>query len=207
MRTNLSTAMLDYLDANLGVDVREAVYITGKDRSTGLPASVGLWAGLDTVTFTLIDGETGAEVTRDYTGSGTLLSISAIPLTNDFTIQTVKLTLSGVSDAVALAVRQYEPRLAKVDIHRICLDLGSGSPIDSAPCHFFGRCNDLDITDPVKGNDATIEMDVTSYLREATRTNPAKRSDESQKLRSSDRFRRYSGTAYQAQIFWGESKK
>jgi hypothetical protein len=42
--------------------------------------------------------------------------------------------------------------------------------------------------------------------RELTRTNPAKRSDETQRLRSGDRFRRYSGTAYQWPIWWGEAK-
>lgn len=204
---SLDAAMIAYIDANLGVDVREAVYITGRDRSTGLAASVGLWKGLDTVSFTVKSGETGGNVTRDYTGSGSLLEIGSIPLTNDFTIQTVKITLSGVNDAVALAVREYEPRLAKVDIHRLCFDLGSGLLIGVPPCHFFGRCNDIDITDPVEGNDGVIEMDVTSYIRELTRTNAAKRSDSSQVLRSGDRFRKYSGTAYQAQIFWGETGK
>jgi hypothetical protein len=51
-----------------------------------------------------------------------------------------------------------------------------------------------------------LKVEVVSVTRELTRTNPAKRSDEAQRLRSGDRFRRYSGTAHQWPIWWGEAK-
>jgi hypothetical protein len=51
-----------------------------------------------------------------------------------------------------------------------------------------------------------LKIEVVSVTRELTRTNPAKRSDETQRLRSGDRLHRYSGTAHQWPIWWGEAK-
>ena len=51
-----------------------------------------------------------------------------------------------------------------------------------------------------------LRIEVVSVTRELTRTNPGKRSDETQRLRSGDRFRRYTSTAQHWPIWWGEAK-
>lgn len=54
------------------------------------------------------------------------------------------------------------------------------------------------------GGEGGVELAVVSHTRMLTRTNPAKRSDESQKLRQGDRLRRYSGVAGEIEFFWME---
>lgn len=187
--------------------MRQAIYIVGKDRDTGADAAVGFWNELETATLTVINGKTGISEARDYQGAGSLITIGSIPLTNDLTIQTVRVTLSQVNEAVLLAIRGYEPRLASVDIHRVPFDLATRQVVGVPPSHFFGRVDTVSITTPSTGEEGSIELECKSFMRELTRVNGAKRSDESQKLRSGDRFRRYAGTAWQAQIDWGEAHK
>lgn len=200
----VDSATSTYLQARAGIDTREAVYITAKDRDTGAPESIGLWNGHDTVTFTVTSGETGAPVTRNYTGAGSLLGIGVISLTNDLTIQTVQVSLSNISAEVAAAVRLYDSRLAKIDIHRPLFNLATNALVGDSPAHFHGRVNTLDIEDPEPGQEGSITLICTGHLRELTRTNAAKRSDATQFLRSGDHFRRFSGVAFQTPIKWGE---
>lgn len=205
MRSNIDTPNSNYLLSRQGIDARDLVWLKGRNRSTGLSETIGFWNDLDTVDITVVSGETGGSVTRSYIGSGTLLDIGPIPLVSDLTIQTVTLNLSHASEAVIAAVRQYEQRLALVDIHRLLLDLDSKVPVGVPRSHFFGRVNKINIRDPEPGSTGSIEVSCVSFLRELTRTNAAKRSDATQQLRGGDRFRRYSGTASHIEIEWSDA--
>jgi hypothetical protein len=200
-------ATVAYLQSRKGVKPRDFLWITGKNRSSGLPESVGFWSDWHTVTVPVISGETGLETTRTYTGSGTLIRIDAIPLVSDLTIRTVRVKLSQLNEAVALAIRGYDPRFAKVEIHRGMLDLDTNSMVAPALPHFVGRVNQAPIDTPAAGAEGSITLSVVSHSRELTKTNPQKRSDETQRLRSGDRGRRWSGVAGQWDFFWGVHNK
>ena len=63
--------------------------------------------------------------------------------------------------------------------------------------------NKAQLSTPKTGDEGGIDLTCVSHIREMTRTNPAKKSDETQKRRSGDRFRRYIGTV-NVDLFWGQ---
>lgn len=203
---SVDSATSAYLQARGGVVVRDLLWISAKDRDTGETASVGFWNDLDSVTLDVVSGETGATVTRTYHGSGTLISISPIPLTSDLTVRTITITLSHVSSAVAQAIRGYDPRFGHVEIHRALYDLSTRGLVAPPVPHFVGKINGAPMSTPRPGEEGEISLSVVSHSRELTRTNPLKRSDETQKRRNGDRFRMYSGVAGQWEFFWGDEK-
>ncbi|KQV31152.1 hypothetical protein [Rhizobium sp. Root1204] len=195
-----------YVQARKGVIPRNFVWISAKNRETGAVESAGFWNGLDTVDVTVISGTTGEEVTRTYTAWGSLLKIDPIQRSPEITIRTIKLTLSQISPAVQQLFRGYDTRLAPIEIHRGFLDLDSHLIIAPPVIRFIGWINKAPIMTPIVKGEGSVTVDVVSHSRMLTRTNTAKRSDESQKLRSGDRFRRYSSVADQWDFWWGEKR-
>ncbi|QRY68203.1 hypothetical protein JVX98_07915 [Ensifer sp. PDNC004] len=195
-----------YVQARQGVIPRSFVWITAKNRATGAPESIGFWNGEDTVDVTVMSGETGLPVTRTYHAWGSLLSVGQIKRSPEVAIRTVQIALSQVSAAVQQAFRGYNTRLAPIEIHRGFLDRESHQLIAPPVIQHFGFINKAPIKTPAKGGEGGVAVEVVSHARVLTRTNPAKRSDESQKRRGGDRFRRYSGVAGQWEFWWGEHK-
>ncbi|TPM92733.1 hypothetical protein [Mesorhizobium sp. B2-1-3A] len=163
------------------------------------------WNDLDTVTASVLRGDTGAAENRDFVGDGSLFAVDRVPLVSDLTIQTVKVTLSQLHATVQDMVRGNDIRGARVEIHRGLFDPATHALAGSIYCHFVGKVNKAPISTPKAGDEGSVTIDVVSIVRELTRTNPAKKSDETQKRRSGDRFRKYSGVA-NVPIFWGVEK-
>jgi len=59
---------------------------------------------------------------------------------------------------------------------------------------------------PEVGGEGAIRLTAASSNIDLTKTSPALKSDETQRLRSDDRVRRYSDTAAQIEVFWGLAK-
>lgn len=209
--------MRDYIDAQtqIAIQSREAilpvnfVWIKAKNRSTGGLETMGLWSGWDTIEAQVLDPATMLPVTRTYHAGGSLLEVPAIPLTSDLTIQTIRIRLSQINDAVQLAIRGYDPKHAPIEIHRGYLDKNTQLMVAPAIPRFVGWINGAPIRTPAVGGEGGIEISCISHARLLTKTNPLKRSDEMQKRRSGDRFRRYSDVAggWIANVHWGEAKK
>ena len=47
-----------------GLVVRSLVYVTARERATGVPVSLGFWTGGEDLDIDVIDGESGAIVLR-----------------------------------------------------------------------------------------------------------------------------------------------
>lgn len=163
------------------------------------------WNDLDTVTIAVVDGTTGATVSRDFVGDGSILSIDRIPLTSDLTVRTVKVTLSPIHETVEDMARGYDIRGARVELHRCLFNPQTGAVIGTALCHFVGKINKAPFSTAATGEESSLPIDVVSHTRKLTRTNPAKKSDETQRRRSGDRLRRYTGTA-NVKVWWGKEK-
>lgn len=163
------------------------------------------WNDLDTVTIAVIDGTTGATVNRDFVGDGSILAMDRIPLTSDLTVRTVKVTLSPIHETVEDMARGYDIRGARVEIHRCLFNPQTGAVIGTALCHFVGKVNKAPFSTASVGDESSLPIDVVGHTRELTRTNPAKKSDETQRRRSDDRLRRYTGTA-NVKLWWGMEK-
>jgi len=120
--------------------------------------------------------------------------------------RTIKISLSPISEAVRKAIREYDARLAPVEIHRGLLDLDTRNLIAPPRPRFVGEVNGAPIETPAAGGEGSVSLSVVSHTRALTKTNAAKKSDETQKLRGGDRFRRYSDVAGQIEFWWGEKK-
>lgn len=199
-------ATSDYLQARAGLVARDFLWLEGRNRTTGATEAVGFWSDLDTVTVTVVSGQTGLQVARDYTGSGSLIAIDPIPLTADLTIPQVRIRLSPIDEAVEIAIRGYEPRQAVVEIHRGLFDLDTRALVAPPLPHFVGRVEKAPIATPAVGGEGGVELTVVGHINELTRTNPAKKSDESQRRRADDRFYRYASVVKNWPIYWGEEK-
>jgi len=190
-----------------GLVPRDFVWVTAKDRDTGLPVEIGFWSGDYPITIDVISGTTGAEVERDYIG-GVNLQVGDIAYVSDLSIQSVDVKLSAISDDVQQLVRGYDPRLAQVEIHSGFLDTTTRQPVDPPEIDFLGEIDGSPIETAATGGDSSITLKVRSdAISMLTRTNPRRRSHEGQKRRSGDEFARYANATGTWQVPWGVERQ
>lgn len=189
-----------------GLTLRRAIYIVARNAAGTATAEFGFWNDLDTVNMSVRRADTGATVARQFVGDGSLISVPEIPNVSDGTISSIQIALSPLHATVRNMLGGYDVRTAKLEVYDIFLHprthalLGTPSPV------FYGIINKATPTRSAVGGESTLTLEVASHARELTRTNPAKKSDETQKLRSGDRFRRHVGVA-NVKVWWGEKKQ
>ena len=185
---------------------RNFVVITAKNRLTGEPVLHGFWDDAETVTTNIVSGEDGAVVSRTFHGDAAILKLDPIPMRIGLEVRTIQLVLNPLHAGVAALLRGDEPRGGKVEIYRGLLDPATMLLLAEPRIRFLGKINGAPIETPAAGGEARATLRIVSHTRELTRTNPAKKGDETQRLRSGDRFRRYTGVAGEWPIWWGEEK-
>lgn len=196
--------------AQRALSFRNLVWITAKDRSTGALNSLGFWDDVGTRSLQVYDGYTGAIVTRSFVGAGSLLRVDDVVSTAELAVRELTITLSGVDDTVAQAVRGYDARLAPIELYRLILSASTGNPVSPARARFVGIIDSLTINDPERGGLGLVTLQAVSQMRELTRANPDMTSDDSQKERATDlgiatdRFYEYSNAVTKWQIAWGQ---
>lgn len=79
-------------------------------------------------------------------------------------------------------------------------------PVANPRSRLVGQVNGAPEMTAAIGGQSVRTIKVVSHTRELTRTNSAKRSDETYRLRGGDRFGQYSGTAGQWELWWGEAR-
>ncbi|MFD1330263.1 hypothetical protein [Mycoplana ramosa] len=187
-----------------GLVTRMAVWVSARNRATGLPAEVGVWDGDEDLGLTVISGATGATVTRAYYGGGALLKVSDIPRVSDFTVQTVTIDLSQIADAALAITREYDLHLAGVEVHEILLSPATGQPVGADLPVFVGIVDGAPVRTPrVGGEGSAVLKCVSEVMALLTRTNPEKASYEAQKLRDGDEWNLYAGVVETWEIPWG----
>lgn len=155
---------------------RDFLSITARNRSTGLPETVNFWSDLSNVSALVIDPDTGAPVLRDYRGAGSLIQISDIPAIAGVTVQRVTIRMSQLDEQVEQAVRLYDVKQARVEIHTGLLDPESRKLVSPAEPLFVGFIDEAPITTPAEGEDGGVTLTCTSHTQELARSNPATRS-------------------------------
>ena len=200
--TTFNNAMA--VSQDTGLMPRQFVYVKNvKPFAGGAAESFGLWTGDDDLAFTVIDGETGAPVSRNYYGAVNMI-VDHIPRVSDLTIQSVEIQVSQIATVTELLVRGYDVRLARVEIHEMGLDPATRLPISDPEVVFLGQIDGAPIETPGDGEDGTITFAINSdAMSMLSRTNPRKSSYQSQKRRSDDRWGRYSAVVRNWPIKWG----
>ncbi len=196
----------NYLNARAGLITRRFVYVFAKDRTTGDIVPGGFWNGPYTVNVDVISGQTGVAETRTYYGSGSLIDVDDINLVSDLTIQTLRIMLTQSNADVNNIMRGYDVRNAPIEVHYGLFDLSTRLLVNKPWPHFVGQINKSPLKRGKASGSGGATVEAVSRSRELTVTNPAKKSDETQKLRSGDRFRQYSNVAGEWSIWWGEKK-
>ena len=163
---------------------RDFLSITARNRSTGLPETVNFWSDLSNVAALVLDPDTGMPVMRTYRGAGSLIQISDIPAIAGVTVQRVTIRMSQLDEQVEQAVRLYDVKQARVEIHTGLLDPDSRKLVSPAEPLFVGFIDEAPITTPAEGEDGGITLTCTSHTQELARFNPATRSHADQQIRA-----------------------
>lgn len=184
---------------------RDFLWISGLSYETTLVESVGFWTGVGNAIVTVIDGQTGVEVDREYLGAGAVLGIDDIQLTSDITVRTVNVDLSQIGQAVVDAVRGYDLRQGAAEIHRGLFDPDTRALVAPPMPRFVGFVDKSVLTDPTENADGVIKLTLTSHTQELTRGNADKCSDDSQRRRNADDgFYSDVATVGEWPMFWGQ---
>lgn len=185
---------------------RDFLWLQVRDRTTGDPVVDGEWSDIGTITVNVIDPETGGSVSRQYFGSGTLISISAIPLVSNITVQNVTVTLGQCADRVNDLVRTYDCKQGLVQVHRGLFDPSTRVLVAPAEVRFAGYIDTIEIVTPTENSEGAVTLTCTSNTQELTRSNSDTRSDASQRLRSAtDDFFNDVAVVGAWQFFWGKA--
>lgn len=168
---------------------RDFLWFEARNRDTGETETVGFWSDIENVTAFVINPLTGLPVSRAFYGAGGLISIDDIPSVSTIQVQDVHIRMSQLDEMVNQAVRLYDLKQARVEIHRGLFDPETRQMVDPAIVRFVGFVNIVEVTTPAENQDGGVDITCVSHTQEMVRANPATRSHEDQKLRnSSDTF-------------------
>lgn len=185
---------------------RDFLWIIARERNSGLPVSVGFWSDIEDASVFVVDPDTLQPVIRPYKAAGGLISIDAIPAVSVIEVQDIAIKMSQLDELVEQAVRLYDIKQARVEIHRGLFDPDTRNLISPAVVRFVGFVNQVQISTPQENSDGGVTLTCVSHTQELTRANPATRSHEDQKTRdSSDIFFIDAATVSEWDIQWGES--
>lgn len=202
----LTTAAQEALEAET-VAPRDFISIYAKTRDTGAIVPDLYWSDEGTVTADVIDPATGLVVSRTFKGGGGMLSISAVPIVVGLVVQQVEIELSQVNDHVQQLMRGYEPKQARIELHRGLINPATGLLVSPAVPRFSGFIDEVEIVTPEAGGEGAVSVTCTSHTQETTRSNPATRSDPDQRLRNAnDGFFRHVALIGEQNIYWGQTE-
>lgn len=196
MRT-VSGTLASYLAGSTGIEARILFWLTVRDRGTGAPVTIGFWNGDDDETFTV------GGTPRLYYGAGDMALPEPITYTTGLSISTYELNLSPLSENVQDALRLYDPRLAPVEIHRAFFDTQTKVLLEEPMRVFKGQVDQVPIGTPEVNGEASARITMSSSAVFLTKRLTQTKSESMQRLRSNDRFFRWTDISGQVSVSWG----
>lgn len=194
--------------ASGAIVVRDLLTVQGKTLG-GSAALFGYWTGEDNATVNVVPAGGETPVSRSFVGGATLLDVPPIIDAIGLEARSVTFSLDHISSAAGSPMDMVygnNVRVARVELHRALFDPDTWNLVATPHLMFSGRVDGASVDDAAAGGEGGLSLDVVSSAIDLTRTNPAMESDEQQKLRSGDRFRRYGDTAGQVETWWGQAK-
>lgn len=184
---------------------RDFLWLVARDRSTGAQFSYGFWSDVGDVQAPMLNPNTGLAETRNFEGSGTLISISDIPGIANLTVQTISVVMNQIDAAVNNIVRGYDLKQGQVEVYRGLFSPLTRQLVAPAVNRFIGFVDEIEIKTPKEGEEGSVTLTCASHSHEFTRYNPSTRSHEDQKLRDpSDDFFVDASTVGEWEHFWGQ---
>lgn len=200
---NAGTAAL--LETAPGIDARVLVWITARNRTTQAPETIGIWSGDETVTL-VVEGQS-----RLYHGGGALIDVEPISYEVGLVVRAQTLRFAPFAPEVETALRAYEPRLARVEIHRALYNPETGAlagAIDREARLFTGLIDSVEFQSPEFEGDPGCVVTLSSEAVLLTKPLPYLRSNEARKAAfGGDALFRYAAVSGPVTTYWGEKRR
>jgi len=194
------SATTSYLSTQIDIVAHGLLWVKARNRDTDETEDLGLWSGDDHQEF-VIGGET-----RLYYGAGNLLNLDEITSQVGLTVRMQRFSLNALTPEVQQLLRGYDPRLAPIELHRALYWPETMNLVAEPHRLFKGYVDEAPISTPPKGGQAKAELVSGSSARSLTIPLALKKSDQTQRLRGGDRFRRYIDVSSQVDVWWGEKR-
>lgn len=188
--------------------IRDVLTVKGKDLA-GDPETFVYWTGEDNIAINLPPADGGSLESRNAVGGGTLLEVPPIVDAIGVEARGVSFGLdhiSTVSGSPMDMVFGNNIRVARVEFHRAYFGADTWELVANPILLFEGRVDGASVEDAPAGGTGGLTLDAMSGAIDLTKPNPAMESDEQQRLRSDDRYRRYGDTAAQVESWWGQAQ-
>lgn len=188
--------------------VRDLLTVQGKTLG-GSAVTFAYWTGEDNVAINVVPAGAETPVSRNFVGGATLLDVPAVVDAIGLEARSISLGLDHISTAVGSPMDMVfgnNVRVARVELHRALFDPSTWNLVSTPHLIFAGRVDGASVDDAAAGGEGGLSLEVISNAIDLTRTSPAMESDEQQRRRSGDRFRRYGDTAGQVSTWWGQAK-
>lgn len=206
MPRNLSSEAVQAIERGV-VSARDFMTIYARDRDTGNIVSDSMWSDLGSVSAQVVNPDTGNIESRDFYGSGNLVSISDIPLVSNLSVQNVNVELSHLAANAEALLRGYDIRQSVIQIFRGLFNYETGVMVSPAFPRFSGFIDSANITTATENDEGQTTLSCASHTQEVTRANADTRSHVSQQIRdTNDTFYKDSSTTTEWKIFWGQEK-
>lgn len=173
-------------------------------------ATFAYWTGEDNVTVNVVPAGEVAAVARSYVGGGALLSVPEIVDAIGVEPKTVTFGLDHINVATGSPMDMVygnDVRVARIELHRGLFDTSTWNLVAAPNLLFSGRMDGTDVEEAAAEGQGGLSLTAVNSAIDLTKTSPAMQSDEQQRLRSGDRFRRYGDTAGQVETWWGQAKE
>ncbi|PCH71941.1 MAG: hypothetical protein COC12_07020 [Rhodobacteraceae bacterium] len=196
----LDQAQIDQLAERRGTNSHVLLWVVARERTSGADQAIGFWTGDDHRSFQI-----GAE-TRLYYGAGNVIDVAPVVAGVGLKVRHFRVSLTAATDEVRTLLRDYDPRLAPVEVHVAPMDIDTGGPLGTPKRMIKGTVNKLPEEVGAKGTQNKLEMTITSNALALTRALPLLRSNEElQRRLSTARGREYADVAGEWITQWGVS--
>lgn len=198
---NLPTEIQALLSRRQGVIVHRLFLISARNRATNQIEQIGIWSGADHRDF-VING-----VSHTFYGAGNFMSTDDLKTDRGLTIRSLSINTAPFSAEVKTVLLQYDPKFCPVAVYLSFFDPDTNNPVANPWRIFKGWTDAAPIRTGAKGDQSSAVIKAVGHTRILTRVFPAKRSNETQKLRDpNDTF--YSNVAITGTVItpWGSAK-
>lgn len=194
----LETAIQDQFEERRGVIGHVLLWIAARNRSTGLTETIGLSTYDDHREFT-VSGQT-----RMYYGAGNVISVPPIRARVGLDVIYHSVTLAPFTPEVRIALRQYDPRQAPVELHTQAFDIDTGNPMGAPIRLVKGTIQEAPKSLGAKGSrDGKQVLKIASSARRLTLGVAAFKSDAAQQAQfPGDKGREYAAVAGSWVVPW-----
>ena len=195
------SATLTNLQARGGIVSRVLIWFSARNRSTNAVETMGLWTGADHETFTI------NAVSRLYYGAGNVVELPQLTFQAGLAVRIHRLGLSPLTPEVMQLIRGYDVRFAPVEIHRALYSTDTRLLIEEPHRLLTGFIDEVDLGTPAVGGTSSCVLGIATSARVLTQNLALKKSDETQRLRSGDRIRRWGDVSGSVEVWWGATRQ